>query len=321
MALLALVIRQPVVLRAGDNRAPANEAGIRAIAAAEPGFDLLGFLDGAKSAYGVILEAFWKGDKDTLRQLTDDDVYDSFAGAIDAREAAGETLDNRLIRIEDATVRSAELDGRTARIAVLFVADIAAVTRDSDGTVIAGSLDDAIESRDVWTFSRHVGAANPNWILDETDRGTNLGFERRTQLLGEFRRGKRRDLAQRLGLDRRGRHRGVEPGRMVEKDRRHAVQQDERNEEQSEVHVRPTEHLHRPAEPRPPSTTGARLHRLAGFLLPRSHRRDFDFGRGFAGLGRHRYGSARVDEFIDHRGRGHMLHLLRMSLNCRRINA
>ena len=54
-------VRQPVVLRAGDNRAPANEAGIRAIAAAEPGFDLLGFLDGAKSAYGVILEAFWKG--------------------------------------------------------------------------------------------------------------------------------------------------------------------------------------------------------------------------------------------------------------------
>ncbi|MEH6683545.1 MAG: Tim44/TimA family putative adaptor protein [Qipengyuania sp.] len=164
-------VRQPVVLRAGDNRAPANEAGIRAIAAAEPGFDLLGFLDGAKSAYGVILEAFWKGDKDTLRQLTDDDVYDSFAGTIDAREAAGETLDNRLIRIEDATVRSAELDGRTARIAVLFVADIAAVTRDSDGTVIAGSLDDAIESRDVWTFSRQVGAANPNWILDETDEG------------------------------------------------------------------------------------------------------------------------------------------------------
>ncbi|MED5206922.1 MAG: Tim44/TimA family putative adaptor protein, partial [Pseudomonadota bacterium] len=131
----------------------------------------LGFLEGAKGAYGMILEAFWKGDKDTLRELTDDDVYESFAQAIDAREEAGETLDNRLIRIEDATVRSAELDGRTARIAVLFVADIAAVTRDSDGTVVAGSLDDAIESRDVWTFRRNVGAADPNWVLDETDEG------------------------------------------------------------------------------------------------------------------------------------------------------
>ena len=105
------------------------------------------------------------------RELTDDDVYESFAQAIEAREEAGETLDNRLIRIEDATVRSAELDGSTARIAVLFVADIAAVTRDADGTVVAGSLDDAIESRDVWTFRRNVGAADPNWVLDETDEG------------------------------------------------------------------------------------------------------------------------------------------------------
>ena len=48
---------------------------------------------------------------------------------------------------------------------------IYAVTRDKDGTVIAGSLDDAVESRDVWTFSRDVTAAGPDWILDETDEG------------------------------------------------------------------------------------------------------------------------------------------------------
>lgn len=164
-------MRQPVMLRATDDRVPANEEGVRAIAAADPRFDLLAFLEGAKGAYGMVLEAFWKGDRETLRELTDDDVYESFAGAIAAREEAGETLDNRLIRIEDASVHSAELDGRTARIAVLFVADIAAVTRDKDGTVVAGSLDDAIESRDIWTFSRNVDAASPDWVLDETDEG------------------------------------------------------------------------------------------------------------------------------------------------------
>ncbi|WP_324828558.1 Tim44/TimA family putative adaptor protein [Qipengyuania zhejiangensis] len=162
---------QPTALRATDNRVPANEAGVRAIAAADPRFDLLSFLEGAKGAYGMILEAFWKGDRETLRELTDDDVYEGFASAIDAREEAGETLDNRLIRIEDATIRSADLDGRTARIAVLFVADIAAITRDKDGNVVAGSLDDAIESRDVWTFSRNVSASSPDWVLDETDEG------------------------------------------------------------------------------------------------------------------------------------------------------
>jgi len=60
---------------------------------------------------------------------------------------------------------------RIARIAVRFTADIATVTRDKDGNVIAGSLDDAIESRDVWTFARDVTSAAPDWVLDETDEG------------------------------------------------------------------------------------------------------------------------------------------------------
>ena len=161
----------PTAQGAQDLVPAANATGVRAIAAADPRFDLLAFLDGAKAAYGMILEAFWAGDKQTLRELVDDDVYASFAGAIDARDAAGETNDNKLIRIEDVGVRSAQLDGRTARIAVAFRADIAAVTRDKDGNVVAGSLDDAIESRDVWTFSRNVDAASPDWILDETDEG------------------------------------------------------------------------------------------------------------------------------------------------------
>jgi predicted lipid-binding transport protein (Tim44 family) len=144
---------------------------VREIAAADRRFDLLAFLEGAKAAYGMILEAFWRGDKAELENLCDRDVYQGFSDAIDARETAGETLNNRLIRIEDTTVHSATLDGKVARIAVRFVADIATVTRDKDGNVIAGSLDDAIESRDIWTFSRDITAAGPDWLLDETDEG------------------------------------------------------------------------------------------------------------------------------------------------------
>ena len=150
---------------------PAVERGIREIAAADGKFELGNFVEGARGAYRMILEAFWQGDKETLRALCDDSVYAGFAAAIDAREAAGEVLENSLIRIEETRIHSASLDGRIARVAVLFVADIAAVTRDAAGNVIAGSLDDAIESRDVWTFSRNVAARDPNWVLEETDEG------------------------------------------------------------------------------------------------------------------------------------------------------
>ena len=150
---------------------PSVERGVRSIAAADNRFDITNFLEGAKGAYGMVLEAFWEGDRDTLKELCDDDVYASFTGAIDAREDAGQSLDNRLVRLEETRIERAELDGSIARISVLFVADIAAVTRDKDGNVVAGSLNDAIESRDVWTFSRDVKAANPHWLLDETDEG------------------------------------------------------------------------------------------------------------------------------------------------------
>ena len=149
----------------------AVDQGLRAISGADRHFDLVGFLEGARGAYAMILEAFWNGDKETLLELCDSDVYQGFADAIDAREAAGEKVDNRLIRIEEVQIQGAEMAGRTARITLLFRADIAAVTRDGAGNVVAGSLDDAIESRDIWTFSRDVSSADPQWLLDETDEG------------------------------------------------------------------------------------------------------------------------------------------------------
>lgn len=151
--------------------APAAERGLRAIATADRQFDAFAFLNGARGAYRMVLEAFWRGDKDELAQLCDADVRESFAAAIDARGTAGETLDNRLVRIEEATIVDAGYSAPMARITVRFRSDIAAVTRNAEGTVIAGSLNDAVEAVDVWTFSRNIQSASPDWLLDETDEG------------------------------------------------------------------------------------------------------------------------------------------------------
>ena len=145
------------------------EAGVRAIAIADGGFDAGQFLEGARSAYRMILEAYWRGDVDVLRRLTDDDVFESFSTAIESRKAAGQVLDNRLVTIENAVIEQAALAGQAASVTVRFDADIAAVTRDTDGNVVAGSLTDAVPTHDVWTFSRNVRADDPNWTLVETD--------------------------------------------------------------------------------------------------------------------------------------------------------
>ncbi|MDB5686100.1 MAG: preprotein translocase subunit Tim44 [Rhizorhabdus sp.] len=162
----------PAIAAAGSRPAvvePRAEAGLRAITGADSSFDAAQFLEGARSAYRMILEAYWRGDEAALRRLTDDDVFHSFAAAIAERKAAGQTLDNRLATIENAVIEQASLNGRLASVTVRFDADIAAVTRNAEGDVVAGSLSDAVPTHDVWTFGREIRSDDPNWLLVETD--------------------------------------------------------------------------------------------------------------------------------------------------------
>jgi predicted lipid-binding transport protein (Tim44 family) len=148
---------------------PTAGPGVRALLAADPAFDVARFLEGAKAAYRMILESYWKGDLDAMRPHVDDHVYETFAGAVRDRESSGLKLDNRLVAIEQAVIAGAEVDKIEALVTVRFETDIAAVTRNAEGEVVAGSLTDAVQTRDLWTFRRSLASADPNWLLVETD--------------------------------------------------------------------------------------------------------------------------------------------------------
>jgi len=161
---------QPTASDGGDMAyLPTAGPGVRAILAADPTFDVARFLEGAQSAYRMILEAFWKGDRDELRHLVGGHVLAAFEEAIGEREAEGHKLDNRLVAIERAAIEDARLSGKLAEIEVRFDAYVAAVTRDKDGELVAGSLSDAVPTKDIWTFQRNLASKDPNWLLVETD--------------------------------------------------------------------------------------------------------------------------------------------------------
>ncbi len=148
---------------------PAAGPGVRALLSADPSFDVARFLDGAKGAYRMILEAFWKGDLDSVRDHIDGHVFETFSAAIAQRNTDGHVLDNRLVAIEQALISTAEVDRREALLTVRFEADIAAVTRNAAGEVVAGTMSDAVQTRDAWTFRRDIASRDPNWLLVETD--------------------------------------------------------------------------------------------------------------------------------------------------------
>jgi predicted lipid-binding transport protein (Tim44 family) len=148
---------------------PTAGPGVRAILAADPAFDVARFLEGAKAAYRLILESFWKGDLDALRPHVDDHVFDTFAAAVEQRKQEGLSLDNRLVHIDQAVISEASAERGIAILTVRFEADIAAVTRNAEGQVVAGSLSDAVQTRDLWSFRRDIASRDPNWVLIETD--------------------------------------------------------------------------------------------------------------------------------------------------------
>src|SRR4029079_4797932 len=159
-------VSAPPTPDAGDMAyVPTAGPGVRAILGADPSFDVARFLDGAKGAYRMILEAFWKGDLDEVRGHVDDHVFQTFSDAVEQRKKDQLALDNRLVVIEQAVIAEAAVDRNLAVLTVRFEADIAAVTRNAAGEVVAGSLSDAVQTRDLWTFRRDLSSRDPNWLL------------------------------------------------------------------------------------------------------------------------------------------------------------
>lgn len=143
-------------------------AGLDAIAAADPSFEIQPFLDGAKAAYEMIILGFAAGDRATLNNLLAKDVFASFESAISEREKRGEKVETTFVSVDKPKIEDADLIGRSAQITLRFSAGMITATRDKDGTVIDGSADRVSEVNDIWTFAREAGSRDPNWKLVAT---------------------------------------------------------------------------------------------------------------------------------------------------------
>lgn len=149
--------------------APTAQSGLHEIARADRSFQTVTFLRGAQDAFVMIVEAFAKGDRDTLKMLLAEPVYKAFVEAINARESVGQTSHVEIHAIRKAEIVAARLERRDAFITVRFVADETNVLRDSADLILHGNPDRVTETIDVWTFVRDTKAREPGWFLIETN--------------------------------------------------------------------------------------------------------------------------------------------------------
>ena len=130
-------------------------SGLEEIYNADPSFNTRDFMQGAKAAYEMIVEAFSNGDKDKLRPLLDDDVYEAWSEAIDQREK-DKTAAYELLRIKKVEIDDATLEEGIARVMVRYEAEL------GDGERMR-------TAKEIWTFMRTVASSDPNWLLDDVE--------------------------------------------------------------------------------------------------------------------------------------------------------
>lgn len=158
-------------IRVYVNAGTEDKIALKSIAHADPAFDIKDFLEGAKSAYEMLLNAFEEGDVQTLRTYVSQDVYAGFEEAIKERETKGHTIDSKFIGVRDAQITGVEYDEKLlmADIRIRFVGERTRAVRDATGEVIEGDLINIQRMADIWTFTRKLDSADPNWILTATD--------------------------------------------------------------------------------------------------------------------------------------------------------
>ena len=157
-------INAPVGDQAPVPEAPAASevagGGLAALKARDAGFDLLTFLNGARTAYHKIVEAFAGGDRETLKDLLSPQVMAAFDGEITRRESEGRTEAVEFLQIPRADLEKAVVEGETARLTVRFLGELRSRTKGPEG--------EGVEDRrtaELWTFERSLDSRNPNWIL------------------------------------------------------------------------------------------------------------------------------------------------------------
>lgn len=128
-----------------ESAPPSN--GLLDIQLADRSFDAPKFLAGAREAYTRIVTAFVQGNREDFRPLLSPDVFAAFDAGIAARTEPAAAL----VKLQDTSITSSALHGRSAEITVAFTAEFAT------GNVV-----------DVWTFERNLDSADPNWVLVAT---------------------------------------------------------------------------------------------------------------------------------------------------------
>lgn len=138
----------------------------------KPVFDEASFKKGAEYAYEMIINAFAKGDKQSLKPLLTKKLYLDFEKIIDDRNEKKLTSSLTFIGIEKMSIDKVSNVDTKYKVTARFISQIINCLKNEKGEVIEGDAEKTKTTTDVWSFERDLKDSDPTWYLTELSAET-----------------------------------------------------------------------------------------------------------------------------------------------------
>ena len=132
-----------------------NEQKLEIVYKKIPTFEHRSFLEGAKKAFEIIITAFNKGDKDTLKNLVSKDVYEAFESAINN---GSNNPNSQFYSLVIDGVDDARVENGNITIGVNFISE----------QILGDNEEDIVKNKDTWVFEKPESSKGPVWMLVST---------------------------------------------------------------------------------------------------------------------------------------------------------
>ena len=126
------------------------------------------FLKGAEIAYEQIITSFAKGDKKSLKNLLEKNMFNRFSEVIDERKNKQLKYETTFIGLKSSKILEFKKIENIYRVSVNFVSEIITCVKDKNNNVIEGNPDTIKTVYDVWKFSKNMWSHDPTWYLVDT---------------------------------------------------------------------------------------------------------------------------------------------------------
>ncbi len=146
---------------------PELQSAIKTIRQLDKSFELDVFIEGAKKAFYMIIDALTNGDKETLKQLLSENVYNKFCLEIDNRNQSGNIVSRKVIEIISIDLVDTNINGKLVQLSLAIASKQNYILKDKFGSILNGSPDAVTEHSDKWTFIKHFASGNI-WKLNKT---------------------------------------------------------------------------------------------------------------------------------------------------------